>query len=138
MAQFHQFTPLELYNIAAEKTGRRVENPQTKEFEDCPQLLFLFAKSLYERGMRSLRLHAQNLGIPPIELRHAVKPLTGMMYTEFTEDFIEIMIKDIVGRSLAWGEVEKKAERLGFSPSGLYRFMMRRMKRTPSGRRWYM
>lgn len=136
MAHFHQFTPKELYDIVAKGASPTVENPVTNALETCPQFLLLLGKSLYQKGMRTTRVHAQSVGLPVAEMRQAMMPLTGMMYTEFTETFIELLIEELAGHDLPWGEVEKKAGRFGFSPSGLYRFMMRRMERTPSGRTW--
>lgn len=144
MAAFHQFTPAQLYARVAhsQQEAATDENPgndapPAPNEPPCPELLRLLAESLYRHGLLTLKFHARRLGIAPEELRHVMKPLTGMSYTRFSEAFILLRIQEVLGNNVPWGTLATKAEQLGFSTSGLYRFMQRHLKKTPTGRTWY-
>lgn len=138
MAKFYQFTPREMYLMVQSKTDETDSETQTLPTNDaiCPELLTMFAKNLYKYGIRTLKFHASRLELDPDEFRFSVKALTGQSFTDFAEDFQVLRIRDLLGEYPQWGTIKEKARILGYSSSGLYRFMKRKMKRTPSGWGW--
>lgn len=139
MARFYQFTAADLYYKvipnSADSGSPAPIIPNTDAI--FPEILLMLAKNLVKYRIYTLQFQATLLEIDTEELRHAVRALTGRYYAEFVDDFLVLRVRAAIGDFPKWGTVEDKAYSLGFSPSGLYRFMKRRMNRTPSGRTWY-
>ncbi|GEM_PF-1484414 len=140
MAKFYQFTVPDIYNKVTNGDGKT--SPMGPELPNidaiCPEFLLMFGQNLLLYGFKSVEFHATLLEIEPSELRYGLKLLTGMKFSEFTEDFMLIEIRKAVGNFPERGKVKEIAKRFGFSDSGFYRFMKRKMKRTPSGWHWYL
>ncbi len=139
MALFYQFTAQDIYNKVTNGDSKLSPlGPSLPNIDSiCPELLILFGQNLLKYGNHSASFHAAKLEVEMIDLRYGIKLLTGKSYTEFTEDFMVLRVRKEVGDSVKWGELSAKAKELGFSSSGLYRFMKSNMKRTPSGWHWY-
>ena len=136
-ANFHQFTPAELY------VG--LDEPKMLESEGSDEVytnsfrptgigfLDSFVNNLHQHGYHSAKYHASLLGITRTELCFSVLTLSGMTYTDFTEAYILFMANDLLKDKKK--ELREVAKRLGFgSYSGFYRFMMRKGKGKPSWR----
>ena len=138
MAQFYQFSPIQMYlKVLPESAETKIDKSSViKTDACCPELLLLFAKNLYKYGNPTLDFHAHKLGIDTFELRYSIKALTGMSFTNFTDEFQFLRVNDVMDKNPEWGSIKDKAKELGFSNSGLYRFMKRKMHRTPSGGSW--
>lgn len=139
MARFYQFTALDLYHKVVPASQRNITTgailPNTDTI--CPEILLILAQNLYKYGNRTMKFHAYLLELDTDELRFTIKTLTGKTFTDFSEDFLVLMIRDLLGDFPKHGKVQKIAKQLGYSTSGLYRFMTRKMKRTPSGWCWW-
>lgn len=139
MALFYQFTALDVYHkVLPADAKRETAGPILPNVDAIfPELLLMLGRNLMRYGNGTLRFHAARLELDMDELRFGVKALTGKTFTDFSEDFLVLRIRDILGEFPERGSLKEKARELGFSMSGLYRFMKRKMKRTPSGWYWY-
>ena len=139
MARFYQFTPLDVYHkVLPAEAEKDVSGPLLPNVDAIfPEFLLLFGQNLIRYGNRTLKFHAARLELDADELRFGIKALTGKSFTDFSEDFMVLRIRDLLGEFPTRGSLKEKSRMLGFSMSGLYRFMMRKMKRTPSGWYWY-
>lgn len=141
MAKFHQFSPKELYELA--KRELQPPDPDAEipglfspKSEPCPAVLLEYGKIFIRQGKQSVSHYARILGIVPEALRQAFPALTNKKYSVFAEEFFLCMLEDTLSDDVKYGTLEEKARMLGMSPSGLYRFMTRELKRTPTGRTW--
>ncbi|MDD3789758.1 MAG: hypothetical protein PHO94_13855 [Petrimonas sp.] len=138
MARFYQLTAADLYRILVPQSKQNSYSVVQTSGVDavCPEMLILFGKNLLRYGKGTLKSHASLLEVDQTEFRFAVKALTGKSYNTFVEDFLVFIVRESLGDFPEHGEIKKNARKLGFSESGLYRFMKRKMKRTPTGRTW--
>lgn len=82
-----------------------------------------FVGNLHTHGLRSASFHANMLGISQTALCTTVLTLTGMLYSDFSNQYILLMVRDL------WADKQWKkqdiATRVGMSTSGLFRLMVR-------------
>lgn len=126
-ATFKQYSPAELYNgiEILDSLEADTEGDQPMGFRRTGSaFLDAFTGNLFQFGLLSSTFHAKRLGISSISLCYTVQTLTGLTYSEFTEQCIVLMVCDFLKQN----KMQKKdlAKRVGMSPSGLYRLLQRR------------
>jgi len=134
-AVFHQFTPAELYIGMIEPTNPTADNALEKPFTGFRAtgypFLDIFLSNLHQYGICSPDFHSAKLEITKQEFCLTLQTLTGLTFSDFTDDYILLMAKDLLKNKNK--DLVKISKQLGFaSYSGFYRFMMRKGKRRPS------
>lgn len=130
-ATFKQYTPADLYiNLDQPETleaDSSAEVPTTGFRPTGSAFLDAFVNNLHQHGIRTGDYHAALLGIKRTEMCISVLTLTGMNYTNFTEEYILLMSNDLLKAKKT--DLKAVSVRLGFgSYSGFYRFMLRNGK----------